>query len=277
MAQSAVSQHMQSLEAAFGTPLFERSAKGVRPTKAGEMLYSYAQQILRLLAEAEREIIQLGGLQERQLSVSATPGVSVYLLPVWLQQFQQTTPNVSVSLQTALTREVVEGVLHDKYDLGFLEGELEELDNDALGKMRFQDVEYFVCVGAQHSWAKEQSVSVHDLSSQPFINRQPSSRARRWFEKSLATQGVRLKNVAELDSPGAIKYALLNQMGVAVLPMYSIEREVERGEIHTVRIAEFELKRPLLLVWDKQRAFNALQRAFISLLANEAPQLQIVL
>jgi DNA-binding transcriptional LysR family regulator len=277
MAQSAVSQHMQSLEAALGTPLFERSAKGVRPTRAGEMLYGYAQQMLRLLAEAEREIMQLDEVQARQLAVSATPGVSVYLLPVWLQQFQQMTPNVSVSLQTALTREVVEGVLHDKYDLGFLEGELEELDSEALGKMRFRDIEYYICVGARHQWAKEEEVSIHDLAKQPFINRQPGSRARRWFEALLSAQGVRLKNVAELDSPGAIKYALLNQMGVAVLPLYSIEREVERGEIHTIRFAEFELKRPLLLVWNRHQPFNVLQRAFITMLANDAPQLQIVL
>jgi DNA-binding transcriptional LysR family regulator len=277
MAQSAVSQHMQSLEAALGTPLFERSAKGVRPTRAGEMLYGYAQQMLRLLAEAEREIMQIEGLQERQLAVSATPGVSVYLLPVWLQQFQQTTPNVSVSLQTALTREVVEGVLHDKYDLGFLEGELEELDSEALGKMRFRDIEYYICMGSRHLWAKEEQVSIHELAKQPFINRQPGSRARRWFEAILSAQGVRLKNVAELDSPGAIKYALLNQMGVAVLPLYSVEREIERGEIHTVRFAEFELKRPLLLVWNRHQAFNVLQRAFITMLANDAPQLQIVL
>lgn len=279
MAQSAISQHIHSLEAALGTPLFERSSRGVHPTKAGDLLYRYAQQMLRLLAEAEREIMQIDGVQARQLTVSATPGVSVYLLPMWLQQFQQIHPNINVSLQTELTQAVVTNVLNGRDDLGFLEGDLLELDSDRLGKMRFRDVTYFVVVDPSHRWSQRESVSVEELSAEPFINRQPSSRARRWLESTLTAvrREVRLRNIAELDSPGAAKYALLNGMGVSILPDYAIEREVERHEIYRLRLNNVELKRPLMLVWDKRQPFTVLQRAFIGLLANEAAQLQILL
>jgi hypothetical protein len=56
-----------------------------------------------------------------------------------------------------------------------------------------------------------------------------------------------------------------------------VEREIERGELHGLKLAELELKRPLMLVWDKRQAFSPIQRAFISLLAQDAPQLQILL
>lgn len=271
MAQSSVSQHILSLETALGTPLFNRSAQGVQPTKAGEMLYDYAQRILQLLSEAEREIMQV---QPHQLAVCATPGISVYLLPLWLQRFQAVYPAFSLSLQTELTSQVVNGVLNHKYDLGFLEGELAELDQAQLGKFRLYDVEYVVVVGARHSWVGRERIPIQALASQPFINRQPGSRARRWLETVLE---VRLRNVAELDSPGAIKYALLNEMGIAILPRYAIEREAERHEVFWLRLEEFDLSRPLVMVWNRQEPFNAAQRAFINSLATDTPQLQVLL
>lgn len=277
MAQSAVSQHMHSLESALGTPLFERSARGVTPTPAGDLLYEYAGRILRLLAEAEREIMQIDSAQTQPLAVGATPGVNVYLLPMWLQRFQETYPNISVSQHTALTGEVVRDVLNRRDDLGFLEGELEELDDPQLGRMRLHDSEYFVVINPQHAWAGRETISVTELAAQPLVNRQPNSRARRWLDALLNGQGVRVRSVAELDSIGAVKYALLNRMGAAILPQYAIAREVERGELHALRLTELELKRPVLVIWDKRQPFNPRQRAFLGSLAVDAPQLQILL
>lgn len=279
MAQSAVSQHIQSLEAALGTPLFERSARGVTPTPAGDLLYEYAGRMLRLLAEAEREIMQIDTAQTQSLAVGATPGVNVYLLPGWLGRFQEAYPNISVSQHTALTGEVVRDVLHGRDDLGFLEGELDELDDPQLGRMRLRDVEYFVAVSPTHAWAERDAITSDELAAQPLVNRQPNSRARRWLDAKLNAHAIRPRSVTELDSIGAVKYALLSQVGAvaAVLPEYAIRREVERGELHALRLAEVELKRPLLMIWDKRAPFNPRQRAFIGSLAGDAPQLQILL
>jgi len=277
MAQSAVSQHIASLETALGVALFERSSRGVKPTPAGDVLYEYAGRIMALVTDAERAILRLSDAQTGQLIVSATPGVSVYLIPAWLQQFQTLHPTINVSLQTALTSEVARDVLNGTYDLGFLEGALDELDNDALGRMRVQDVLHDVVVHADHEWAARESISARELDGVPFINRQPSSRARHWLERALKPSGVKLKNTAELDSPGAIKYALLNKMGVAVLPRYSIEREIERGELRALSLNDVALVRPLLMVWDKRRPFTPIQRAFVAMLAESSAGLGMLL
>jgi len=47
VAQPALSQQMAELEQELGLPLLHRSARGVRPTPAGEVLYREAQAILR--------------------------------------------------------------------------------------------------------------------------------------------------------------------------------------------------------------------------------------
>jgi DNA-binding transcriptional LysR family regulator len=277
MAQSAVSQHIQSLESTLGTPLFTRSARGASPTASGDVLYGYAQKMTALLADAEREIGQMSGVSAAPLRVSATPGISVYLIPNWLQRFQASRPDIAVAMQTALTHEVIRGVLSQRDDLGFLEGELDELDSPQLGRNRLWEIEYVIAVNPLHPWAQRDKIAVDELRTQAFITRQPSSRARKWLDSTLAAHDIRLRNNAELDSPGAIKYALLDHSGAAILPAYVISREAERGELHIVRIEGVALSRPLLMVWDKRREFTPIQRAFIALLAQSAPQLQVLL
>ena len=73
--------------------------------------------------------------------------------------------------------------------------------------------------------------------------------------------------IVVLDSPGAIKYALLSddQFGYAILPRYAVEREVQRHELVLIPLLETELKRSLMIVWNKGRAFTPIQRAFIAL------------
>src|SRR6202044_305503 len=49
VAQPALSQQIAELEASLGIPLLQRSARGVRPTVAGEKFYEEASSILRRL------------------------------------------------------------------------------------------------------------------------------------------------------------------------------------------------------------------------------------
>ena len=276
LAQSVVSQHIQDLEATLGVQLFERTARGVRPTAAGEKLYEYAKRILDLVKEAERVVAQTDEAAEQVLTVGATPGVSVYLLPRWLNYFQQQHPNIGVQLQTALTVDIMRDVQAGHYDLGFIEAEPIELKEFSLHFHRIREVTYWVVASPHHPWHGRNSVTIEDLLHEPFITRQPSSRARKWMEAALGRAAGHLRIVAELDSPGAIKFALLNGMGVAILPDYVVEREVERGELMRLALEGVDLKRSLLMLWSAQQ-FSPVQRAFVETLAVFAPEVHTLL
>jgi DNA-binding transcriptional LysR family regulator len=272
MAQSVVSQHIHDLEAALGVTLFRRTPRGIQPTSAGDQLYDYAGRILDLVSEAERVISQTGAMEDRSLTVAATPGVSVYLLPRWLNQFREQHANISVNLQTALTLDILRDVQSGRYDLGFVEAEPDEFNEPKLGFHCVRRVTYYVVANPAHSWRGRDVVSVAELLKEPFITRQPGSRTRRWQEATLGKAAARLNIVAELDSPGAIKFALLNGMGVAILPDYVIEREVEREELLRFHLEGVNLERSLLMLWNVKQPFSLIQRAFLQSLSLSVPK-----
>jgi DNA-binding transcriptional LysR family regulator len=271
LSQSAVSQHIQDLEASLGTELLQRTPRGTHPTEAGDILLEYAYRVQDLLAEAEGRIMQIDRAQDLQLSIGATPGISTYFAPQWLRRFQAQYPNIQTSMNTELTGDIVRGVLHHRHHFGFMEGALNELEHADLGSMVLRQVPYDVVVHPHHKWAGRDRIVLDELVREPFINRQPSSRTRRWLEQVLALHGATVNTRTALDSPGTIKYALLDGAGVAILPRYAIEREVERGELATMTLADVPLERPVLLLWATTRPLHPMQRAFLASIASEAP------
>lgn len=265
LSQAAVSQHIQAFEAAIGNKLFERTSRGVTLTKVGRTLEQYARQILPLVAEAEKAVIDITKLTDQVLQIGATPGLSVYLLPQMLRKFQTTYPNINLSLQSSLILESIERVLLRKLDFGFVEGHLSDLDMQELVVHEMAPIHYVLLVSPQHEWAKAVTPVPPDaLSSEPFLHRQPTSRSRRWLETVLAEHGVKISNVAAvLDSPGAIKFSLLNQLGVSILPEYAVQGEIERGELIQIKIQGVDFVRPVKLIWAKNQILGVVQEAFL--------------
>lgn len=278
MSQPAVSKHIQDLEHTLGTRLFERAgARGVKPTRAGHDLYDYTCQILKLVAEAENKITNVDNIPAGQIAVGVTQGVGSYLLPEWLSTFGARFPNLTVSLQTGITSNIVHGVLNEDYHMGFVEGELDTVGDMRLSNINLGEIEMVVVVGKNHPWWEYTNISIKDLHQQPYIARQPHSRTRIWSDGVFIRQGIQPRIIAEFDSSESIKSSSMSGLGVTILPEYTIQREVEMGLLHPISIHDVPLRRQLKLVWNNQIPFNPVARAFLKTLTERYAQLNTVL
>ncbi len=271
LTQSAVSQHIQGLEASLGTKLFKRGRRGVQLTAPGQMLHSYTRCILRLLAEAESVVTNVEQLSAGQIRIGATPGAGMYLLPGWMRAFQNRFPSLSISLVTDVTTEVASGILNHSLDLGFVEGEPE--DDERLDQLILQDVTQFIVVGQGHPWCRDASVSIAALNGQPFITRSRHSQTRAWLDQLLNQHNISINIVAEFDNPETIKQAVISGMGIAIMPDYVIQREQKLGIIRALPLRDVVLQRALRLMWSKSEPFAPITRALLTHLADQFPQL----
>jgi DNA-binding transcriptional LysR family regulator len=274
MTQSGVSQHIQDLEKHFGIALFQRSRRGVTLTPAGEQLLSYAQSILKLVAEAEHNLTRVESLESGQLTIGATPGITVYLMPEWLQSFRVRYSKLTVSLQTSVTSQIVAGVRGNRFDLGFIEGELNDTTAAQVNVIVLKEAEQYVAIGKKHPWWGRKSITISELDSQSFIMRQPDSQTRRWLEQMLRQFGVRPHIAAEFDSLELIKQSIICGTCLAILPDYVIQAERALNVVQLISIVDAPLKRTLKLVWAKERFLSPVTRIFLQELAEQFPQLR---
>ncbi len=278
MTQSAVSQHMKDLEIHLGTKLFKRGRWGVSLTPSGEKLQDYTQQILHLLAEAEADITDVSQLATGQASIGSTPTIGVYLIPAWLREFRVQYPNLSLALKTGTTHEIVDQVLIHKLDIGIVEGELEQKQLDRqIGSVALKDFELFVVVGPHHEWWERPSVSLTELDGQAFVLRQPRSQTRIWVDKIFQQNQINPTINGEFDSPESIKQAVMLGTCISILPDYAISQEQANQSLRLLAVEDTPLRRTLKLVWDAERIFPPVTRAFLEFLEAEYPQLGEIL
>lgn len=265
--QSAVSQHIKDLEASLGQQLFQRGWRGVSLTSEGEILARYAREIFDLVARAESELTNVQQLTAGKVSIGATPGAGIYLIPEWVQQFRARYPRLTVALQTGITSQIVTDVLAHRLDIGIIEGELDDMPRTQLGHLVLDTVEQMVVVGFKHPFWEAKKINLTDLHGQPFIVRQQGSQSRIWLEKMLKQHGIEPMIGAEFDNLESIKRAVAFGSCLAVLPFYVVRDEVAQNLLRPIPVEGRPLVRDLKLIWNRQTRLSPVTRAFLQALS----------
>ena len=115
MAQSSLSQAVRLFEQDLGTPIFVRTARGVRPTSAGEAFIFHARQILQQYQEARSEASDIENLKGGTVIFGISTYRGTYLLPPVLKKFHALYPRVHVEIcemdSIDLENKILEGLL----------------------------------------------------------------------------------------------------------------------------------------------------------------------
>ena len=266
ISQPAVSMHIKSLEEHFGTRLFDRNTQQVTITEAGSILYQYANKILSLQEEAERDISRLTGCIQGQLSLGASFTLGEYIIPRILGSFKRQHPQIRALLQVTNTEQIVNLVLKQELDLGLVEN---RVDNPALFVKPFLQDELIVVLPGEHPLAEQKFIPLDEFVALPLVLREEGSGTRKITEERLAEAGVNLlalNVVMELGSTEAVKGAVEAGFGVTVISKWAVQKELKLGSLKPVRIKDVNLKREFYLIYNKSKFQTSVVEEFISFL-----------
>ena len=115
--QSAVSQQIAALEKETGTTLLQRGAGGVRLTDAGRALVAHADVILARLADAERELAAIAGLQGGRVRLASFPSAGATLVTEAVSLYRRRHPDVELSLTEGEPHETVPRLKRGDFDV----------------------------------------------------------------------------------------------------------------------------------------------------------------
>lgn len=120
MTQPPLSQAIQALEAALGTPLFSRTKRSVSLAPAGAALLPEARRIL-LQAEGLPDLARRAASGEAgRLSLAFVSTADYSVLPPFLREFRERYPQVQIDLREATTDVQLEELEHGRIDAGLI-------------------------------------------------------------------------------------------------------------------------------------------------------------
>src|SRR2546430_1095901 len=106
--QPAVSAQIRQLEQEYGHKLFDRSAKSVRLTPAGEMILEYAQQMMALRSRSLAAISERNKMPTGTLSINANKKTFLYILPKIFAKYHHTFPKMRINVYQNFTHKVTQ-------------------------------------------------------------------------------------------------------------------------------------------------------------------------
>jgi len=227
--QSALSHTVRRLEERLGVRLFNRTTRSVAPTEAGERLI---RNVGPRLEEIDAELKALGALRKKPAgAIRITTGelaAENILLPA-LMRLLPRYPDIKVELiiDYGLT-----DIVAERFDAGVRLGEQVAKDMVAVPigpQMRMAVVgspSYF----AAHTPPK----TPRQLAEHVCINLRLPTRGGLYaweFEKSGRVLNVRVEGQLTFNTAGLIRKAALAGMGLACLPLDSLQNEIDKGRL----------------------------------------------
>jgi DNA-binding transcriptional LysR family regulator len=117
ISQPALSKTLRELESVLGFRIFERSRRGVAPTRLGEIVIAQAVQMISNLDALTARLDAERHGHRRVYRVGATPNPALRLIPGAFMRAREKFPDLVVELVEASTDELLTGVRRGEYSL----------------------------------------------------------------------------------------------------------------------------------------------------------------
>lgn len=239
LTQPAVSIQIAALEESARTPLLERTGRGVRLTRAGELLDGYARRILGLWREAGEEMATLQGVFSGTLRVGAIT-TAEYLLPPLLVTFANEHPQVKVKLQVGNRDDIVGMLSSQEIDVAIMGRPPVELKTASIAFAK-HPMAFLAAPG--HPLMKGSRPTMAMLSDQRILVRERGSGTRATVERLFKDARLPLRIGSELSSNEAIKHMCAAGFGVAFLSMHTCVLELAAGVLKLLPMAGNPIER----------------------------------
>ena len=265
LTQPSITARIQALERELGEELFERGGRGVKLTDAGRVFLPYVEQILQHLQEGRDAVEEVRNVQLGSLRLGSAITISTYVLPGILHRFCQEFPGVDVVIRTGRSEQVLHMLLSDEVQVGIIRA----LSAPDIETIPLYDDEIVLVAYPQHRFAQGDGATIAEAAREPIVLFDRGSSYYGMIHDLFRKAAV-IPNVAmELDSLEATKRMVEQGLGIALVPIATVVRELEQGVLVRVGLTDVQpIKRPISLVYRKNRKRSRTVQAFIDMMAD---------
>ncbi len=247
---AAASKRISDLEARLGYPLFDRHARGVIATAAGERVIAYAREVIGLTEALQNDLSDETQGVEGSVRLFANSSAIVQFLPADLSGFLAGNRSIRLELSEHTSRDVVDALLTERSDLGIFEAGFASAGIHSVSYRRDQ-LALIVPVGhplAGHGVVAFGQVLDHELVSLPV-----DTAIQRQLARAAAALGRQLRTRIRVHSFDAVCSLVGAGAGVSVVPRKAADLHVQLGRLSCVSLSDAWAERALLLGWPRLR------------------------
>ena len=247
MSQSAISLAIKSLEKKLTEPLFDRIGKKLVLNESGRIFKNNTHKHYLALKDAQELFTKnkLSGI----LKIASSRTIGAFMMPQIIFDFLAENPKIKIEKKILNSSEVVKNVLEGEVNIGFIETSLDEKN---LHKERVAH-DNLIVVSSDKNLSKKEFY-IDELFSKKWLLREEGSGTREIFLNNLGNLAKKIDIYMEFVEFVEIKALLAqNKEAITCISKFSVQKELQRGELFEVKIKNISFERELFVVYHKNK------------------------
>ena len=260
VSQSAVSQAIMQLEERLGCKLFDRNTRGVQLTTEGKVLYSYADNAVSLIKNAQNKLASMKSLRDGEIKIGASDTVcNLFLLP-FLGKFNSIYPEIRISVVNRTSRELVKILKNGTIDIAFIN--LPAEDESMLEITPVMQIQDCFVAGAKYAYLTDSVMRLRDLRKYPILMLEQNSTSRKQMDLFLSGYDIEITPAIELESLALLSEFAKIGLGIAATIKEDVQNMLDNHELFELRFLETLSQRNIGLVQLKNVSLSFASEAF---------------
>lgn len=250
ISQPAVSQGIKQLERSLGTELFIRSAKGVRLTNEGQVLFTYVKNGYEQITLGEEKLQEMLDMKTGEIRIGASDmTLQFYLLP-YLRKYHRLYPDIKVTVTNAPTPQTLEHLQAGRIDFGIVSSPFEQEKH--LRIMPAKEIQDVFVAGSRFWNYKSQMLRYEELMKLPIICLERNTSTRRYVDAFLAENQVKLSPEFELATSDMIVQFAVQNLGIGCVVQDFAKRYLDAEELFVLQFDKQIPKHQICVVNDER-------------------------
>jgi len=265
LSQPALSRRIQSLEAAVGAPLIERTTRHVAATRIGQSIEPLARRLIDELEETVGALTGVGQKKTALVTIACVPTAAFYFLHRVIETFNQKYPHYRFRILDLSADEALESVARGEAEFGInLTGSSHP---DIVFTPLIEDPFVLAC-RSDHPLARRRRVGWKDLEGQKVIGVSRNSGNRIILDTVLARSKVQVEFFYEVNHLTTSLGLVERGLGISILPKLATPPS-GHPTIVTKPIRDPEVKRTIGLIERRSVRLSPAAQKFRDMLADK--------
>lgn len=261
--QSTVTFQIHQLEQELSIKLFNKIGRKMELTQIGKEILPLVDTILQATEQLNyygKNLAEMTGI----LKLVIPDSILIYLMQPLIRRFLNLAPKIQLIVNSISSEDIDDAIINGNADIG-INCDKGSYPDTIIHK---QMSPFRACLVASSSFDSTQLdfITPHQKKSICMISNEPNGNYQKSINDYLAFKDITLNPYMKMQSIEAVKKSVMNNLGIAYIPIFAIRNELENGSFIQINTELDENLYTSVVVFNKNKWQSPQMKVFLKIL-----------